>query len=428
MTEANKVDKPSSNKEQTGYTKLGQTLETNQAEVNSIEKAENIDISKGLKGINQDPEETKVTDTKKLKADDSKESSEEGIPKALLNKYYVVDDKYHFKGNPEKVAFEDSGKTLKTTIDDKHIAASMVEVAKAKKWETIQVKGSEEFKRNVWLEASMKGMTVKGYEPRDIDLALLNDMKKEQGKEVVENTIEGTERQKEKPSNKKEKVDPAQERKEKLNNLSEQEKALLTVFDKKMKADGFTEKQRTASIDVAVEQLNKKKMHVGKLVDHGAAPYKHDPKNNSSYYATIENSKGEKNTIWAKDLERTLKEQNIIKNDDIVLTYKGSNKVEVNTKEIDPKTGLPTGARVQTLANKGKWEAQSLSKLKETTEKALTKNDKTKLQIQHNADIQNQKFHKPKLTAYDANAPKQQPVQQLQVKTQERNKNKDISR
>lgn len=432
MTEANKVDKPSSNKEQTGYTKLGQTLETNQAEVNSIEKAENIDISKGLKGINQDSEETKVTDTKKLKADDSKESSEESIPKALLNKYYVVDDKYHFKGNPEKVAFEDSGKALKTTIDDKHIAASMVEVAKAKKWETIQVKGSEEFKRNVWLEASMKGMTVKGYEPREIDLALLNDMKKEQGKEdreVVQNTIEkGTERQKEKPLNEKDKVDPTQERKEKLNNLSEQEKALLTVFDKKMKADGFTEKQRTASIDVAVETLNQKKMHVGKLVDHGAAPYKHDPKNSSSYYATIENSKGEKNTVWAKDLERTLKEQNIIKNDDIVLTYKGSNKVEINTKEIDPKTGLPTGARVQTLANKGKWEAQSLSKLKETTEKALTKNDKTKLQIQHSADIQNQKFHKPKLTAYDVTAPKQQPVQQPPVKNQERNKNKDISR
>lgn len=40
MTEANKVDKPSFNKEQTGHTKLGQTLETNQAEVNSIEKAE----------------------------------------------------------------------------------------------------------------------------------------------------------------------------------------------------------------------------------------------------------------------------------------------------------------------------------------------------------------------------------------------------
>ena len=32
-------------------------------------------------------------------------------------------------------------------------------------------------------------------------------------------------------------------------------------------------------MDIAIEQLNQKKMHVGKLVDHGAAPpYKHDPK------------------------------------------------------------------------------------------------------------------------------------------------------
>lgn len=421
MTEANK-------EQLAGYTKLGQTLETKKAEVNSIEQVENIEHSKGLKDINQESEETKVINTKKLK-NDEKESSEEGLSKALLNKYYVVDDKYHFKGNPEKVAFEDSGKTLKTTIDDKHIAASMVEVAQTKKWETIKVKGSEEFKRNVWLEASMKDMKVKGYEPRDIDIALLNDMKKSQGKEVVQNTInKDADRQKEKPLKDQAKANPEQERKEKMNNLSEQEKVLLTVFDKKMKADGFTDKQRTASIDVAIAQLNQKKMHVGKLVDHGAAPYQHDPKNSSSYFATIENSKGEKNTVWAKDLERTLKEQNIIKNDDIVLTYKGSSKVEVNTKEIDPKTGVPTGARVQTLANKGKWEAQSLSKLKETTEKALTKNDKTKLQIQHSADIQNQKFHKPKLTAYDVNAPKQQPAQQQPVKTQERNKNKDISR
>lgn len=42
-----------------------------------------------------------------------------------------------------------------------------------------------------------------------------------------------------------------------MNNLSEQEKVLLTVFDKKMKADGFTDK-KTASIDVAIDQLNQK--------------------------------------------------------------------------------------------------------------------------------------------------------------------------
>ena len=40
MTEANKVDNPIFNTEQTGYTKLGQTLETKKAEVNSIEQVE----------------------------------------------------------------------------------------------------------------------------------------------------------------------------------------------------------------------------------------------------------------------------------------------------------------------------------------------------------------------------------------------------
>ncbi len=91
-----------------------------------------------------------------------------------------------------------------------------------------------------------------------------------------------------------------------------------------MKADGFTEKQRTASIDVAVEQLNQKKMHVGKLVDHGAAPYEHDPKNNSSYATPLlKIVKVKKIQSGRRILERTLKEQNIIKNDDIVLTYKG---------------------------------------------------------------------------------------------------------
>lgn len=74
------------------------------------------------------------------------------------------------------------------------------------------------------------------------------------------------------------------------------------------------------------------------------------------YFATIENSKGEKNTVWAKDLERTLKEQNIIKNDDIVLTYKGSSKVEVNTKEIDPAS---TGSMLI-------WKRVQLKQIKES--------------------------------------------------------------
>jgi hypothetical protein len=309
----------------------------------------------------------------------------------------------------------------------------MVELAEAKKWDTIKVKGTEEFKRTVWLEASLKGMNVKGYEPKDVDIAMLNDLKKPD--QEIKNTIErGEDRLKEIPKEKAVEPKsltqtPEEVRQEKMQNLSEKERALLTIFDRKMQAENFNEKQRAVSMDQAIDQLHDKKIHVGKLVDHGHAPYKNDPKNDQSYFATLENEKGQKHTLWAKDLERTLREQNIIKNDDIVLTYKGSKQVEVDTKEIDPKTGLPTGHRVHTVANRGKWEAQSLSKLKATTEKELTKNHQTKLQVQHEAELkQSRSFSQPKIQAYSATAPKQQPQVQQQKQTKEREKNKEIPR
>lgn len=394
----------------------------------NVEKSERLDSASSDSNNKVDVNQKKQKDTEVLNA-----PVQEEVPKTLLNKYHLVDHKFHFRNDPDKVAFEDTGKTLKTNTDDKEIAKSMVELAEAKKWDTIKVKGTEEFKRTVWLEASLKGMNVKGYEPKEIDIALLNDLKKPEpeAKNIVERS-EAIEKQtlKNKEGEPKQvNQTPEEVRKEKFNNLTEKEQALLTIFDRKMQADNFTEKQRQVSMDQAIDKLHDKQIHVGKLVDHGHAPYKHDAKNDPSYFATLENEKGDKHTIWAKDLERTLKEQNIIKNDDIVLTYKGANKVEVSTKEVDPETGLPTGNRVATQANRGKWEAQSLTKLKETTEKALTKNDQTKLQIQHNVEANHARsFTQPKIQAYSVSAPKQQPHVQPQKENKDREKTKEIPR
>lgn len=393
-------------------------------------------LNKDDKGNSQKEDPKEVNESVDPKAKKNQETgdktppkTEEEIPKTLLNKYHLVDHKFHYRNDPDKVAFEDTGKTLKTDTNDKEIARSMVELAEAKKWDTIKVKGTEEFKRTVWLEASLKGMNVKGYEPKDVDIAMLNDLKKPE--QEIKNTIErGEDRLKEKAVEPKPlSQTPEEIRQEKMQNLSEKERALLTIFDRKMQAENFTEKQRAVSMDQAIDKLHDKQIHVGKLVDHGHAPYKNDPKNDPSYFATLENEKGQKHTLWAKDLERTLREQNIIKNDDIVLTYKGSKQVEVDSREIDPKTGLPTGHRVPTIANRGKWEAQSLSKLKATTEKELTKNHQTKLQVQHETDLkQSRSFSQPKIQAYSATAPKQQPQVQQEKHTKEREKNKEIPR
>jgi hypothetical protein len=48
--------------------------------------------------------------------------------------------------------------------------------------------------------------------------------------------------------------------------------------------------------------------NAGRLVEHGAAPYEHDPQKSDSYFVTLENAKGEQRTLWGVDLERAMKE------------------------------------------------------------------------------------------------------------------------
>jgi Ti-type conjugative transfer relaxase TraA len=46
----------------------------------------------------------------------------------------------------------------------------------------------------------------------------------------------------------------------------------------------------------------------GVLVEHGAAPYEHDPANRQSYFVTLEREGGQRHTVWGADLERAMAE------------------------------------------------------------------------------------------------------------------------
>lgn len=45
----------------------------------------------------------------------------------------------------------------------------------------------------------------------------------------------------------------------------------------------------------------------GRLVEHGAAPYEHDPQKSDSYFVTLETDQGQQRTLWGVDLERAMK-------------------------------------------------------------------------------------------------------------------------
>ena len=50
---------------------------------------------------------------------------------------------------------------------------AVVDVAQARNWNALRVSGNEDFRRLVWLEASVRGVKALGYEPNPADLEVL---------------------------------------------------------------------------------------------------------------------------------------------------------------------------------------------------------------------------------------------------------------
>lgn len=80
---------------------------------------------------------------------------------------------YRFRGDTSRVAFTESAFRLATDTNSPSVARSMVDVAEARNWRALRVSGNEDFKRMVWLEASVRGVKTLGYEPNPADLELL---------------------------------------------------------------------------------------------------------------------------------------------------------------------------------------------------------------------------------------------------------------
>jgi hypothetical protein len=91
------------------------------------------------------------------------------IPDNVVRRFLKVDSEYYF---PDKTpAFSDRGTKLATRGDHPEVIRSLVDIALARDWKSITVKGSESFRRATWLEAAGKGLKVAGYQPTSLDLA-----------------------------------------------------------------------------------------------------------------------------------------------------------------------------------------------------------------------------------------------------------------
>lgn len=102
-----------------------------------------------------------------------------GMPERLRRKYYVAEagasDEAKVYADPrgEYLAFKVSTDRMATRLEDAGVVRDMVSVAQHRGWTEVEVRGSQEFRRTAWLEASVRGLSVRGHDPDPVDRAAL---------------------------------------------------------------------------------------------------------------------------------------------------------------------------------------------------------------------------------------------------------------
>ncbi len=250
------------------------------------------------------------------------------------------------------------GKSLSTTLEDKATIRAMVEVATAKHWKEITVSGTDDFRRDAWLEASLSGIQVRGYEPREADKRLLAELREQ---DQPANVITAAEREHKKEQPREAPANPAQPRTHIDGDaLTAHEKTVLdhsrAILDRKALGEKFTQ----AALKELEAKLRGERVYVGELVEHGHAPYQFNKDKDDSYYVTLKTRSGEQ-VIWGKGLEEAMEGRRT--GDQIVLQNIGKRLVTVQERIRDAQ-GRVIGLQPKE-SHLNAWKSESLSKLSE---------------------------------------------------------------
>ncbi|EDS2694726.1 hypothetical protein GPP30_004556 [Salmonella enterica] len=269
------------------------------------------------------------------------------VPEKVAKSYIEVDGKYYFGNRPDSLAFVDKGAKLQTKLSSEQVAASMVDIAEARGWTELQLSGTEDFRRAAWLEAASRGLASRGYKPKEEDLARLKKLTNDRTSNEIE------------PREQADVVPPAAKGKEQPTNQDKQQGQQATQSPQMAKAAAATataDKQQPEAAAPA-QEVNRL---AGKLVEHGKAPYEHNPDNNGSYFVTLENADGQQSTTWGVGLEKAIEESQAEAGQHVELENLGRKPVQVE-KQIKDEKGNVTGTKtVNSYRNEWAVKAEAI--------------------------------------------------------------------
>lgn len=282
------------------------------------------------------------------------------IPDAISERFLRIEDKYYF---PDKsLAFTDKGAKLKAESNNQEVIKSILSIAEARDWEAIAVTGTKDFRREVWREASLRGLEVHGYEPSELDRAeLKRALEKRYGpNEVVRDAPQRTptEYWQEEPQRA-------------VRNPSKQPDSARAADSADSPA---THRENAQDRQPGRENVSQPRdairagVTVGTLIEHGAAPYKFNDDNDMNYYVKLQTNRGER-TLWGVDLERAVAESKTSAQigDVVGVENLGNRPVTVKVRKRDNE-GREVVEEIQTHRNA--WVVEAKEYFQEQSAKA----------------------------------------------------------
>jgi len=108
----------------------------------------------------------------------------------------------------------------------------------------------------------------------------------------------------------------------------------------------------------AVREKPASNERVGILVDHGPAPFKHDPQEKASYFVVL-NQNGKDTTVWGVGLKDAIEKSGVERGSEISLKSMGKQSVEVDANKRDGSGNVVGTEKI--VANRNEWKVDDVN-------------------------------------------------------------------
>lgn len=266
---------------------------------------------------------------------DSTPKPRRDLPADIASSYLIVGDKAYSRDKRDKVAFVDKADKLHTASRDPALATTFVRIADERGWTELRVKGTEDFRREVWLEASARGISVSGYKPDAKDKA---ELEIRASAFITRNAIEarsaafhslspeaGTRVAPELAGAYAAAAATEKFVKSAIKNEATQQTVIQATRD------------RIAADVAAGKTFDHLRIRVpeGVIKAHGEANYNFDKVEPKSYYVTLAGTNGQERTLWGVDLKRAVGAAQVNNGDRVRLQMEESRNVKVTANVRD---------------------------------------------------------------------------------------------